>query len=208
MRSAQKKIIIISIIAILIIITAAVIIYNSAVPGYGDFEGLVIESSTPLTELNNTITADEAIMMAGVSALDDFDEDVFPKAFKCKDGNIYTVYSVKNYGKLYFTYNSDSDQPQLESLLVIAKTKSDFDTLKIGESTFGDVMAVDPCAAYITGNVNKSYHQLQDGTAVTISYETADSGESIADAIIKNIEFNENNTLNGMFFDEDGLQAE
>lgn len=199
----MKKVFIASTLIVVAVAVSVIAIFNPSDAAYGDFKELLVDNDEQLCEINDTITIEEALGISACLNLQDIEKSVFPKAFKNKSGNIYTVYDVENYGKLYLTYDTNSNKPQISSFFVIPKTKTDFQKLTIGQSTFNDVCNIDPCAEYLTGNLNKSYHLLPDGTVITIKYDTENNSDNLADSVAEEIEFDNNIQYNSEFYDED-----
>lgn len=202
----NKKIFTISVAAIAVIVISVflgVSFYKSSDTEYNRINRLIVDTDEKLCEINRVISVDDVHTISECFSYTDIKEELRPVAFKKRSDTVYSVFTVENYGKLYLIYDKNSDGKQLSSFTVIDKTADDFRQLAIGESTFRDVCDIDPCACYVTGNINSSYHLLSDGNTVTVHYDVSCDGNSILDCIVADIDVSDNSQYYDMFFDVD-----
>lgn len=107
------------------------------------------------------------------------------------DNRTYEARNISDGSKLIVVYKDNRmiDMWQLKSLL----NRSQFDVIKMHESTLEDVLSIDPYTTLIENDKQgTSSHRLDDGIAV-ISYSKKDSSDTnSADWIVQKIEFDDN----------------
>ena len=111
-----------------------------------------------------------------------------PTLFKEKGDGYYTVFTVRNYGRMYVCYQKDRTVADLSAVHPVPDcTLSDFQTIQIGTSFFADVCKIDELAFYQPGNDCQSVHWLADGSIVTIQYDPITE-------IVQDVKYSENET--------------
>lgn len=165
---------------------------NTPILDHETVSELNVQNPIPLYELNDPLTIKTATNIVSKNSF-----SKLPKGLKEKNSYFYTVYTVKDYGKLYLIFQQSHNALTVaENHFVISKTKDDFKQLIIGESFFSDVCKIDTCSAYITGNLNISIHWLEDGSILTIQYEPETKA-------VKAIDFHADMTWTDNFYPED-----
>lgn len=111
-----------------------------------------------------------------------------PTLFKEKGDGYYTVFTVRNYGRMYVCYQKDRTVADLSAVHPVPDcTLSDFQTIQIGTSFFADVCKIDELAFYQPGDDCQSVHWLADGSIVTIQYDPITE-------IVQDVKYSENET--------------